>query len=570
MYAPFSMGIGDSSLVLLFGYLNRLTNQTIDDTIVTYQYNPVGNVTLYTIAGVETAYQYNDAHSIISTEQGYTTTNYTYFLDGNRKTALEGTANKEYEYDDLGRIKREQLEYVDLSIGAWAEPVIYTYTYDNRGNRLAMSENDSVTSYTYDGNNRLLTEISETENISYGYDNNGNTILKNTGVFTDEGTPSMSISNAEISITHYDYDLLNRLQTVTANDENISYTYGVDNLRKTKTVNGITTGYIWNGQNMVAETDGNIIKTIHRYSLSGIEQSLEIETFRYRDYIKNGHGDVTYITGSDGDTLYHYDAFGNTLWSSQTSDLETSMNEDNPFQYAGEYVDDETDFIYLRNRYYAPSNGRFITEDPIKDGLNWYAYCGGNPSKYIDPSGLYYLEKDENGQVYAVIEAGDTLSDIALAEVGDANAWRKINYTGDTSKIRVGQRINISNIYDDKHPISVALSNSLPFNGKPNSVGKLYNQDGSVKQERVYGPDGNPIKDTDYNHGGDNHEFPHEHEWENGKRGSAKPVEKQKSSNTAETIQEVSKWAMIGTALYWIVSEGSRIVFPPRNLIPVP
>jgi hypothetical protein len=30
--------------------------------------------------------------------------------------------------------------------------------------------------------------------------------------------------------------------------------------------------------------------------------------------------------------------------------------------------------------------------------------------------------------------------------------------------------------------------------------------------------------------------------------------------------------AVIGTGalIYWIVSEGSRIVFPPRNLIPVP
>jgi len=29
-----------------------------------------------------------------------------------------------------------------------------------------------------------------------------------------------------------------------------------------------------------------------------------------------------------------------------------------------------------------------ITEDPARDGLNWYAYCGGNPIRYIDPSGL--------------------------------------------------------------------------------------------------------------------------------------------------------------------------------------
>ena len=38
-----------------------------------------------------------------------------------------------------------------------------------------------------------------------------------------------------------------------------SYTYGIDNLRETKTVNGAITGFIWNGSGMVAETGGNII-----------------------------------------------------------------------------------------------------------------------------------------------------------------------------------------------------------------------------------------------------------------------------------------------------------------------
>ena len=43
--------------------------------------------------------------------------------------------------------------------------------------------------------------------------------------------------------------------------------------------------------------------------------------------------------------------------------------------------------IYLRNRYYDPSLRRFISVDPAKDGINWYAYCGNNPVNYWDPTG---------------------------------------------------------------------------------------------------------------------------------------------------------------------------------------
>ena len=32
-----------------------------------------------------------------------------------------------------------------------------------------------------------------------------------------------------------------------------------------------------------------------------------------------------------------------------------------------------------------------MTEDPIRDSLNWYAYCGGNPINFIDPFGLAAL-----------------------------------------------------------------------------------------------------------------------------------------------------------------------------------
>lgn len=54
-----------------------------------------------------------------------------------------------------------------------------------------------------------------------------------------------------------------------------SYTYGIDNLRETKTVNGAITGFIWNGSDMVAETDGNSIQKIYSYTIDGIVLTVE-------------------------------------------------------------------------------------------------------------------------------------------------------------------------------------------------------------------------------------------------------------------------------------------------------
>ncbi|MDC7126137.1 MAG: RHS repeat-associated core domain-containing protein [Spirochaetales bacterium] len=40
--------------------------------------------------------------------------------------------------------------------------------------------------------------------------------------------------------------------------------------------------------------------------------------------------------------------------------------------------------------------GRFTTEDPIRDGLNWYAYANNNPLVYVDPTGLDAFHTGKN------------------------------------------------------------------------------------------------------------------------------------------------------------------------------
>lgn len=47
-------------------------------------------------------------------------------------------------------------------------------------------------------------------------------------------------------------------------------------------------------------------------------------------------------------------------------------------------------YTYLRNRWYDPQTGRFLTQDPIglAGGTNLYAYAGNNPVTFSDPFGL--------------------------------------------------------------------------------------------------------------------------------------------------------------------------------------
>ncbi|WKZ80859.1 MAG: RHS repeat-associated core domain-containing protein [Fimbriimonadaceae bacterium] len=78
-----------------------------------------------------------------------------------------------------------------------------------------------------------------------------------------------------------------------------------------------------------------------------------------------------------------YDAFG-LLTSS-------SGNTPTPFGFAGAWgyqEDPDSGLKLLGHRYYDPSTGRFLTRDPVKDGRNWYGYCGNNPSTFRDPGGL--------------------------------------------------------------------------------------------------------------------------------------------------------------------------------------
>src|SRR5579875_2187778 len=55
----------------------------------------------------------------------------------------------------------------------------------------------------------------------------------------------------------------------------------------------------------------------------------------------------------------------------------------------GHESEGNTGLIYMRARYMDPVLGRFLSEDPGRDGANWFVYCDSNSINLQDRSGKY-------------------------------------------------------------------------------------------------------------------------------------------------------------------------------------
>ncbi|MFZ5994261.1 MAG: RHS repeat-associated core domain-containing protein [Thermodesulfobacteriota bacterium] len=103
-----------------------------------------------------------------------------------------------------------------------------------------------------------------------------------------------------------------------------------------------------------------------------------------RDF--NAIGSTVAMTDSSQTMVnkYAYDPFGKVI------NQEEAIPQ--PFKFVGQYgvMTEPNGFYYMRARYYDPSVGRFVSEDPIGfegGDVNLYAYVGNNPIVYIDPFG---------------------------------------------------------------------------------------------------------------------------------------------------------------------------------------
>ena len=167
-----------------------------------------------------------------------------------------------------------------------------------------------------------------------------------------------------------------------------TYKYDAFGRRIDKTVDGITTEFLWQGERLNAESAVNRYRTyiyepdsFRPLAMLDGEGPLRATPFYYQlDHL----GTPQELTDYSGEIMWSgkYRAHGNLA----TLDV---AEIDNPLRFQGQYFDTETGLHYNRHRYYNPGTGRFLTPDPIKlaGGLNNYQYVP-NPTGWVDPLGL--------------------------------------------------------------------------------------------------------------------------------------------------------------------------------------
>jgi RHS repeat-associated protein len=309
-----------------------------------------------TVAGQpQVSYTFDNANRVTQITQGAASIALSYD-NANRQTSLTlpNGINVAYSFDNESRVTG-----ITYTVGANTLGNL-TYSYDQLGRRTQVGGSfartnlaGAITSATYDAANELINW----NGTAISYDANGNMLSDGTNTFTWNARNQVETLNG----ASLQYDAFGRR---TKNAAGNSFLFDGDNI--TQELAGTTpTANIWTGGTdeffQRADSNGTVVPLAD--ALGSIIA------------LADGNGNLT--------TQYTYDPFGNT-----TSAGAISANRS---EYTGRENDGNGLYFY-RARYYSPTFGRFVSEDPLGflgSGTNFYAYARNSPTNLIDPSGLF-------------------------------------------------------------------------------------------------------------------------------------------------------------------------------------
>lgn len=357
------------------------------------------------------------------------TASFTWLRDGRlSRIQFPQGATELREYEAAGRVYRVTHSQHTALVSQ------VTYSYDANGNRIAQEEinggGPEQTLYTFDLADRLTGVAYAEELVEYVLDKVGNRTGQKTFSLGGGGPPALAsdktftldLRHRVVSVADaldpaasesyewdaagnqtarirggvredFFYDARNRLVEVRRDGSLLErYRYDERDRRVRKAGGGAVVRYVWDQGSVLAVEDeaGNQLERYARLGdrLLALEDGTALGAERQQYFLLDGLSTPMAIVRGDGliQVRYRWDVWGRLRSGSGESN--------NRFGLSGLERDAQSELIYARTRYLDPSLGRFLQPDPWSGALerplslNPYLYAHGNPTIFVDPTGL--------------------------------------------------------------------------------------------------------------------------------------------------------------------------------------
>jgi RHS repeat-associated protein len=351
---------------------------------------------------------------------------------------LVGALDISYNHDQNGLIGSRIWNYDD---GLTTGQMVRTYTYDRKGQltqrtarRIPEGSGSCGTGQAVDPNGGACVPSGgfSAPGASWSWDRVGNPT--GTGVTVDTGN---RLTAHDGYTMEYDADgnmtrrysgsndqrlywsSLGQLDSVTTNGVKVAYGYNGLGQRVRRTQGSTTMRMLYDGDDLLMDLDasGNPLREYTYYP--GIDDPHSVYkpgTGGAYYYSSDYPGSVYALTNPSGAVVARYD-YGEFGAITVAFDSVTQ-----PLKYMARELDETTGMVYMRARWYHPTLGRFVSEDPIglAGGFNLFVFASNSPTNLSDPYGLdptcVYYEKGTRPTAQQVQEVADSHGQKELCE----------------------------------------------------------------------------------------------------------------------------------------------------------
>ncbi|MFH1728646.1 MAG: RHS repeat-associated core domain-containing protein [Pseudomonadota bacterium] len=401
------------------GDLDKISYEKLNKSLL-FTYDSQKQNTAFKFDNLETTYKYRQDKALM--QLGLTNLKNVSFLYDTKNRMSEiiypEKVKLEYSYTKNHELRKKVLKNKNGKVLASVE-----YIYDSLGNVLSYITDDNVYEYQYDKSYRI-TKVKDKSNsvISYDYNKNSDrTSYKRKNIEIPYKYNRLS-QLYQIGSVKYAFDKNGKLIKSLSKNKRIEYKYNDDdylsevilNAKKvisfeydpwgrlySATQGNDKTYYIYNGINLIARLN----KSYQILDYYFYDQKMDLiaiwkdNTIFYPLTDKNNSLIALYNSKTEEVSKREYGPFGK---------INSETMQDFGISYQGHLYFKDIGLYYMKNRFYNPIMGRFITPDPIglAGGMNEYSFCRNNPIRYAEPLGLFSISNPEVTKIGSRLNMG--------------------------------------------------------------------------------------------------------------------------------------------------------------------